>query len=392
MTGPDPNLRPYATDRQWEVLCALAEHGSNRKAGVSLGVDHAHIVRQKQAVFAKAAKMGYAPAHDMTRPVPDGFRVRGTSTLYDDAGNQRLQWVKTTIDWERQEAIVREAIEAMCETLPKVRARKPGRAAYRDDLMVVIPFGDPHFGLYCWAEEVGADFDLDIAKRDLCGAVDYLVRQAPPARRCVIASVGDFFHADNLEGKTSRSGNVLDMDTRLPKVIRVGVSAMRQAIETALTRHEIVEVIAAPGNHDDVLSMAMAIMLANIYENEPRVVVHDKPTRRFYVRHGRVLVGVTHGDRTKDRDLPGIMATERAEDWGGTRHRYYYRGHHHHDTREEFNGCIVEQFRTLAPGDAYAVHGGWLSGRDMKLIVHHAEFGEVQRITCSIDLLRSLAA
>jgi hypothetical protein len=166
---------------------------------------------------------------------------------------------------------------------------------------------------------------------------------------------------------------------------------MRQCIETALTRHETVEVINAIGNHDEVLSMALSIMLANVYENEPRVIVHDAPTRRHYVRHGKVLIGVTHGDRTKDSDLPGIMAAEKAEDWGQTRHRYFYRGHHHHDTRMEYNGCMVEQFRTLAPGDAYAVGGGWLSGRDMKLIVHHADYGEVARSTCSIDMLRAVA-
>jgi hypothetical protein len=84
------------------------------------------------------------------------------------------------------------------------------------------------------------------------------------------------------------------------------------------------------------------------------------------------------------------MATERAEWWGLTRHRYFYRGHHHHDERKEYNGCMVEQFRTLAAGDSYTVAGGWLAGRDMKLIVHHSEYGEVQRTVCSIDLLRDI--
>ena len=193
-----------------------------------------------------------------------------------------------------------------------------------------------------------------------------------------------------MEGKTARHGNVLDMDTRLPKVIRVGVSAMRQAIETALTRHETVEVVNAIGNHDEVLSMALAIMLANIYENEPRVKIHDHPTKRHYITHGQVMIGVTHGDRGKDTQLPGIMATERSVEWGQTKFRYFYRGHHHHKSVMEYNGCEVEQFRTLAPGDAYAVGGGWLSRSDMSLITHHRDFGEVSRITCSIELLRDL--
>ena len=392
MTGPDENLRQYATDRQWEYLTATCGHGSARSAALALGVNPSAVQRSINALKAKAAKHGYAPEYDVVHPAPPGFRSQGHSTLYDRHGNVRLQWHKTTIDRDKQLELLREAIQGACDDLPRLRPRKRAAKGVRDDLMVVVPFGDPHFGMYSWAEETGADFNIDIAREDLCGAVDYLIAQSPPAGRCVIANLGDFFHADNLEGKTARSGNILDMDTRLPKVIRVGLAAMRQAIATALSRHETVEVVNAPGNHDDVLGMAMSIMLANIYENEPRVKVHDDPRRRFYVRHGKVLIGITHGDQTRDRDLPGIMATERAEDWGATKHRYFYRGHHHHDTKEEFNGCIVEQFRTLAPGDAYAVGHGWLSGRDMKLIVHDERYGEVSRVTCSIDLLRGLAA
>lgn len=390
MNSPDPKLRPHATDRQWQVLEAIASEGSHAKAAVKLGVDRALIGRCRAAVIKKAAAHGYAPDHDLTHPVAPGQRLRGASTLYDlRSGDPVMQWVKSSADDEKREAIIRESVEAMCEALPRLPARKPGKLNYSDDLLNVIPFGDPHIGLYCWADEVGNDFDLNIAKRDLCGAVADLVSKATPAKRCLIANLGDFYHADNLEGKTSRSGHVLDMDTRMPKVIRVGVAAMRQCIETALTRHETVEVVNAIGNHDDMLSMCLSIMLANIYESEPRVVIHDAPTKRHYIRHGKVLLGITHGHQTKDRDLPGIMATERAEDWGLTRHRYYYRGHHHHDMRVEFNGCIVEQMRTLAPGDAWAVGSGYLSGRDMKLITHHKEYGEVSRITCSIDMLRA---
>lgn len=390
MTQPDEGLRPYATARQWEYLCAIAETGSSEGAAKKLCISGGTIRNAVKGLKSRAARQGYAPEHDMTRTVPDGFFTKGVSTYYNRDGEPIGQWVKTAIDQERQLEIFREAVEAMAEDLPRIKAR-PADKSYNDELMSVIPFGDPHFGMYAWADEVGNDFDLTIAKRDLCAAVQYLVSQSPTSKRCVIINLGDFFHADNTEGKTAKHGNVLDMDTRLPKVIRVGVSAMRQCIETALTRHEVVEVINAIGNHDEVLSMALSIMLANVYEDEPRVVVHDAPTRRHYVRHGKVLLGITHGDRTKDSELPGIMATEKAEDWGQTRHRYFYRGHHHHDTRMEYNGCMVEQFRTLAPGDAYAVGGGWLSGRDMKLIVHHKEYGEVARTTCSIDMLRAVA-
>ena len=280
----------------------------------------------------------------------------------------------------------------MCEDLPRLPARPKRDLKYNNLLMNVIPWGDPHFGLHCWGEETGEDFDLKIAKRDLCGAVDYLVRQAPPAPRCVLVNLGDFYHAENLRGQTERSGHPLDMDTRMQKIIRVGVAAIRQAIDTALSRHETVEIINAVGNHDGVLAMALSVMIDNIYQDEPRVIVHSQPTKRHYLLHDRCLLGVVHGDTTKDSDLLGIMATEKPEWWGQTKHRVFMRGHHHQDRVQEFNGGKVEQYRTLTPGDAYAVGAGFLSGRDMKLITYHGQFGEVARITCGIDLLRSLAA
>jgi hypothetical protein len=100
------------------------------------------------------------------------------------------------------------------------------------------------------------------------------------------------------------------------------------------------------------------------------------------------MVGAIHGHKTKDAELLQIMATEEPEAWGRTQHRVYFRGHHHHDSRVEYNGGIVEQVRTLSAPDAFAVGRGYLSGRDLKCIVMHEEFGEQDRHTCGIDVAR----
>lgn len=382
----DPELRSFATPRQLEYLDAVEKHGSNQKAAAAMGVNRRSIDQSLAALRRNAAQRGYAPECDMTRIVPDGYKVKGISTYYNAKGKPSGQWVKSTADEQRQRELMQAAFEAMAEDLPTLPA-VPAPGATLDSLLAVYPMGDPHVGMLSWGEETGADFDLRIAERDLCAAMAYLVEQAPAAKRAVIINLGDYFHADNMAGMTSRSGNVMDMDSRLPKMFRVGVKIMRQLVDSALRKHETVEVINAIGNHDDVLAMVMSVMLAQIYENEPRIVIHDQPTSRHYIQHGKVLIGVTHGHQTKDTDLPGIMATERPKQWGDTQYRYFYRGHHHHDSLKEYNGCIVEQFRTLAAGDAYAVSGGYLSGRDMKCIVHHAEYGEVARNTCALEML-----
>lgn len=321
--------------------------------------------------------------------VPEGQTLKGVSTLRDAEGNKVLEWTKTDKDLDKQRDIVVQVAEALKEELPKIDPIKSPEY-FNEDLMTVIPMGDPHIGLYCWAEEVGESFDLDIAKKDLCGAVEHLVNSGPSCKRCIIINLGDFFHADNMSGITSRSGHTLDMASRLPHMVKIGVSALRYCIEKAVEKHEIVEIINIPGNHDDVLGFVLSIMLANIYENDPRILVHDQPKTRFYIEHGKVLIGATHGHETKHKDLPGIMATEKPKAWGRTKFRYYYQGHFHHDKRIEMNGCMIEQFRTLAPSDSYSYSRGYLSGNDMKSILHHKEYGEVGRTICSIEMLRQL--
>jgi len=386
------DLAEYATPRQREILEAIEQHGTQRRAAEALGLNKRNVERAVERVKLVAARRGWSPDHDMVKPAAPGFAVRGTSTLYtngEEGTKIAAQWVKTTQDAQAQAEAIKATVEAWCEEAKGIiKPVKPPKHT-TDALLTAYPMGDPHFGMYAWAKEVGADFDLDIAERDLCAAVDYLVSQSPPSKRGVLVNLGDFFHYDSMESVTPNHGHILDADTRPQRMVQIGIRAIRRCIHRMLEKHEVVEVINAPGNHDPMLGGVMSTMLANIYENEPRIVVHDNPGWRFYVEHGKCLLGVTHGDKTKDGQLPGIMATEKPEAWGRTRHRYYWRGHHHHDVVEEFNGCKVEQFRTLAAGDAYAVGHGYLSGRDMKGIVMHKDYGEIARFTCGIDLLRA---
>ena len=150
---------------------------------------------------------------------------------------------------------------------------------------------------------------------------------------------------------------------------------MRRAIDRMLAKFEIVDVICEIGNHDWHTSIMLAICLDQYYENEPRVTVDTSPAKYHWYRFGQNLIGVTHGDTVKLADLGEIMACDRAQDWGDTKHRYWITGHIHHDTVKELRGCTVESFRTLAPADAWHRGQGYRSGRDLKLLVSLWESG-----------------
>lgn len=390
----DSGCIPFGTPIERASAESLIAHGNLVKAALALQLEPRQLRAHLTELKRRAARSGYAPGSDMTKVVPEGFGVKGVSTYYriDPATGENKpsgQWVKTSRDEDHKYAALLTAMESVADSWTGKATPSDEPTACNDDLLCVYPMGDPHLGMFAWAPETGADFDLSIAESTLCDAVDQLVAGAPPAREALIINLGDFFHADNKSNTTTRSHHALDVDTRWAKVMRVGVRTMRRCIDRALEKHAIVRVICEIGNHDDHASIMLALCLSQYYEREPRVIVDTSPAKFHWLRFGATLIGVTHGDTVKPDQLPGIMACDRKEDWGQTEYRYWYTGHIHHDTLKEYPGVIVETFRTLAPRDAWHAGQGYRSGQDMKVDVIDRRFGRITRNTVGVRQLRT---
>jgi len=354
-------------------------NGTGRGLCRANGARHTFIIPAEQETDpVLAARRGWAPEHQMVHPVAPGYSVKGTSTLYGDDGSVRAQWVKTTADQQAQQEAIEAALAALVADLPRVAPRKAS-GVWSTDLLTAYPIGDPHIGMYSWAAETGEDWDLELARKVHCSAMDALVQAAPATEQAIIVNLGDALHYDSMEAKTPRSGHMLDADGRYAKVIDVAVMTIRQCIESALAKHKFVHVVNVRGNHDETGAMWLARLLAIAYEREPRVTVDVTPSVFNYYRWGKVLIGMHHGHSCKPDKLPGVMAADRASDWGECSWRYWWQGHIHHESKKEYPGVSVESFNTLAAKDAYANDGGWRSGRTMQAIVLHREHGEVAR-------------
>jgi hypothetical protein len=212
--------------------------------------------------------------------------------------------------------MVRAMVEAMTE---EVKGKAPAIPAPKDsnaDLLSVYPMGDPHFGMYAWAEETGDDFDTDIAEKVTCAAIDRLIDSAPPSETAIILPLGDLIHADSSTNRTPNSGATLDVDTRWARVMQIALRALIYAIKKALAKHKKVLVRIVKGNHDPHASLAIALALDAYFHGEPRIKVDLSPAAHWYYKFGRVLIGSTHGDTTKEKDLLGVMASDRPKEWG----------------------------------------------------------------------------
>ena len=268
---------------------------------------------------------GYSPDHNLHHPIPEPFIASGHSTLYKD-GKPVLQWVKSRIDDRKLAELTRIAIAALAEEVSgKSNLIDPPEHG-NDDLLAVYPLGDPHIGMRAWQQETGENFDLKEAERVTLAAVDRLVQSAPAASTAIILPLGDVFHMDDQTNQTPSSKHALDVDSRYVKVLEVGIKKFRHAVERALEKHQTVVVRFVQGNHDPHSVWALAFTIHAYFSNNERVIVDLSPSKFWYYRFGNVLIGSTHGDTVKQENLPGVMAADRARDWGETTYRYWYTG------------------------------------------------------------------
>ena len=379
---------PSLTDEQIkEAFSLLAEHGSGQKAADFLGISRGAFDNRIRVGRSR----GYSPDHDMTRIAPDGFNVKGTSTLYDaQTGEPKLQWVKTAKDAQQQQEALEGIIEGIKDTLPLCEpVLSPNDT--NSDLLTCYPVGDHHFGCLAWGEETGGtNYDTEIAERLLCSAMQYLVDKAPPSEHAAILLLGDFLHFNNSKQETVKGGHVLDSDSRFQKVVRAAIRSIRFQVKIALEKHKTVRLIIELGNHDsDIMAVLMETFYAH-FDNEPRVIVDRSPRNVHVFEWGANLIGTHHGDKIKLDKIPLVIATDFPEMWGRTVKgiRVIHTGHVHHDHVKEHPGLTTETHGILAPKDEYAASGGWRSRQSMKSIIYHKEYGEVGRNTVTPEMIK----
>lgn len=351
----------------------------SRKYGIS-----DRVIRIRKA---KLAKKGVGHGRDVSHLVPDGYKIKGTSSLVDEFGNTKLQWVKTDTDAERQIELMKAVIEGMKSEITPVAPVKAVRVKRDDKLLNLYTVSDFHLGMLAWADESGDDWDMKIAEDLFSRWFDAAFQKAPDAGTGVINLLGDFAHFDSLDAVTPASGHVLDADTRYQKLVRYMIRMVRRVIDMALVKHKNVRLLIVQGNHDESGMIWLAEMFSTLYDNEPRVFVDTSPDVYKMVQHGKTTLFFHHGHKARFDAIEPVMIAKFRKAFGESVYSYAHVGHLHHQKIVESRNMIVEQHRTLAAKDAYASRGGWMSGRSANVITYSAEYGEVARLTISPEML-----
>lgn len=311
---------------------------------------------------------------------------RGTFQV-DASGKIERQWLKAKTGPGSREELI-EAIRTAAGDLvqnPITVDLAPAPEA-DDDLLNLHPLPDLHLGLYAWGRQTGMSWDLKTALAVYQKTMQTLIARSPSAGTGIILGGGDLLHADDETKRTRKSGNVLDVDTRYPKVLSEACKLMVYQVELAKAKYPHVIARILPGNHDEDSAVAVTWFLEAWFRNDERVTVDTDPSEFWFHQFGEVMLGAVHGHNAKIKDMPGIMAARRKEMWGTSTFRYAHGFHVHHASggRDEAGGVRYETHQSPAAQDGYHDSHGYISGRSLATISYHRERGEVGRSTENI--------
>lgn len=365
---------------------------AERVASAAKPPDDAEQVSERR----DGAEIEYRSTSRTIRTVEDLLaHIEADMTRFEVAQSEATKWEVATVDRETGKPVVTVLHRVFVRLRPKagpavaelVAAMIAGAAAAgtigrpkakaaprKDGPWQVLVVADTHFAKYAWARTTGGDdYDIDHADRLVRAAGLGLIEAGDahrPSRR-TIAFLGDLFHYDTPDAKTTR-GTTLERDGRLERMISTGSRALVSLVERSAETCET-DCVVVPGNHDETMTAWYRLLLRTHFAKDRRVTVHEVYTHRQYLEHAGTLLGFAHGDKARAK-LPALMALEAREAWSRCRYREIHTGHLHKqaarirrvvdsDGIDTIDGVVVRIAPALCPPDDWHAQEGWIGSR-----------------------------
>jgi len=337
-------------------------------------------------------------------------RIRTLDELLDAAQVDRKRWIVehfTVNSWEgpakdggvqqffQVKARLRQSIAAAIEEAVRSLSIEPCDCAPVEphgEHLLVVSVADAHIGKYAWAPEAGDNYDVHIAKRLYVEAALSLVDRASrfgDIGKILFVVGNDLLHIDSGVDSTTTAGTRVDSDGRWQKAYRAALEAVIESIER-MAQLAPVDVVIQPGNHDTEKAQTLGIALEMRYANAPHVKIINTPHPRNYYLFGKVLLGITHGDRVDLKLLPSVMAKEARREWGLAEWHEWLLGHFHAKREVVFlptlesGGVRIRVLPSLSAADAWHTRQGYHSIRASEAILYHPEDGYVATVSYNV--------
>ena len=279
-------------------------------------------------------------------------------------------WLKKKQAVEDLLALRKQFIEDLKDLSPAVEKYKSKNPDTAGRLLEINIF-DLHFGKVAWHEEVGENYNIEVATQRFNQAIEYFldIHKDHNIEKILFPISNDFFNSDRSHPfNSTTSGTPQEEDTRWQNTFRKGRELLVKGI-TKLSTLAPVEVKVIPGNHDYERSFYLGDSLEGWFYNNKNVVIDNGASPRKYFKFGKCLIGLSHGNNEKTIDLPMIMAQENPEAWSKTFYREFHLGHLHHKketqlkSTNEYQGVIIRHMSSLSGTDSWHHKKGYVGAR-----------------------------
>jgi hypothetical protein len=301
---------------------------------------------------------------------------------HGEGGHRKVKLIQSKCTFKRlitenlEDAIL-SFVKEHVPPLPKPKLGKVIKKKVKDGFMVSWGFWDAHIGSYGWNDEVGTDWDVDMACKRIYNSIDEMVHELSvyPIEKILMPIGNDFMHFDSVRHTTTYGEHFLDTDTRYAKVYLSGLKCLSYMIDRALEICDNIELLYVPGNHDVTSSFNMTVTLDQRYRNDPRVKADLSMNPRKYRLHGGTLLGFDHGSTAgaKPANLLLAFSTEALEHWSKSTYREIQIGDKHQRWEKSFegviptNGVLIRRNPSLCNIDSWH-HRKALVGEPMKSV------------------------
>lgn len=373
------SIAELASTRQGEYYeCYTKENLTYKLIAEKFGVALATVGESLQKLEKNAVSKGVLPSYTVESGAGVGRIVKKVTTHVKE-GEVKQEWVRTDKDAEEVLEQVLEAVRIMSEGIKGTSELVQLKGHCNSDLVSVYPLFDKHYGMMSWGKETGTDYNLAIAEQTEGEIFNYLTHSQPQSEEALIVFGGDYFHCDDNNQVTPSHKNKVDVDGRSFKVFGVGVKMAHRYIAMALERHNHVTVELIKGNHDEVLSPALLLLMSEYYSNNERVTVNANPGTFSYYEFGSTLLAFQHGDKMKQERMYQVVTSDKREAWGRVKYCHTFTGHFHRERTIDIGLMKLESLRTTVPNEAYAVEAGYRSPKTAYAITFSKEGGEIGR-------------
>jgi 3',5'-cyclic AMP phosphodiesterase CpdA len=252
----------------------------------------------------------------------------------------------------------------------------PNRAL--DPAALLLPIHDLHYGKYACQEEVGVNYNRQIARERALEAVHHVLEQACRVGQVeqiiTVCGTSDYLHIDQDTPASTTAGTPQDADGTIGEIIAGGQALAIELIDM-MRSVAPVEVVYCEGNHDRIQGLQMHSFLRAWYRHDEDITYTKDRRPRQYFTYGVTRGCIHHGEVKKSqlKTLGNVIAREH----GFGQYTMVVSGHKHFRQADDMSGLMMHQCLSLSGSDRWHERSLYKSLAGLQAFVLDKEEGPI---------------